>query len=178
MRKPEYRKKGMNQTQYGKRIGVSQNRVSAMARADQLVHFADGSIDAEASDVKLRANMSPGRVRKVIPALPSSQVAPASEDGPVLTYVEARTINENLRARAAKLKLAKLKGSLIERELVERQVAEFVAAYKAAAVAFPVRNGPLLAGEFGVPEHAMIQRLEAMIEDLLREVSGAALRLG
>lgn len=174
--KPQYRKKGMTQAQYAERMGVCRQRVTGLVREQRLVLYSDGSIDPEASDVKLRESMDISQHGKIAAEVPRSNAQP--EDGLVLTYVEARTINENLRARAAKLKLAKLNGSLIERVVVERQVAEFVAAYKAAAVAFPVRNGPLLAGEFGVPEHAMIQRLEAMVEDLLREVSGAALRLG
>lgn len=142
--------KGSNvttQAGYARKVGKSRQAIHKATKGGRVILDTGGKVDESATEA-------------------------ASE-----TMAAARLREQIARASMAETKARALAGEVIDRALVERQVAEFVALFKAAAVAFPARNGPLLAGEFEVAEHALVQRLDAMIEDLLQEVSSAVLRI-
>lgn len=59
MTKP--RMQGMSEREYARRAGLSRGAIQAAKRSGRLVLFADGSIDPEASDRRMRATTDPGR---------------------------------------------------------------------------------------------------------------------
>lgn len=175
---------GLTVSGYARRCGVNVGAAQNWQRTGKLVFFDDGSVNPEASDIRRYENTQPGRLKqadprgelKPVPAAVVGEVreVAAGDDGAPMTFLEARTANEVLKSRERKLRVAKLKGSLVARATVEAQVSEFVARFKSAALAFPARNGPLLAGEFGLDEHAIVSRLDVMVDELLQEVADAA----
>ncbi|MEJ5234127.1 MAG: hypothetical protein WHV64_18155 [Geminicoccaceae bacterium] len=55
------RMQGMSEREYARRVGLSRGAIQKAKRSGRLVLFADGSIDPEASDRRMRATTHPGR---------------------------------------------------------------------------------------------------------------------
>jgi hypothetical protein len=120
----------MSERQYATHVGLSRGAIQKAKTAERLVLFADGSIDAEASDVRRTETNDPSKTRKPpepklkpVPDIALSAVGDTLREhglvapvtGGSTTFLQARTANEVLKAQERKLKLAKLKGELIDR---------------------------------------------------------------
>lgn len=127
---------GMSERQYAAYVGLSRGAIQKAKETGRLVQYADGSIDAIASDARRAAMTDPAKQRgsmaaaapatpklKPVPDTALSAVGetlrdeglPAPVSGGGTTFLQARTANEVLKAQERKLKLAQLKGELIDR---------------------------------------------------------------
>ncbi|MDP1670289.1 hypothetical protein [Phaeovulum sp.] len=193
---------GMSERQYAAHVGLSRGAIQKAKETGRLVQHADGSIDAIASDARRAAMTDPAKQRgakaaaspqtarlKPVPDAALSVVgetlrehglvAPVTNGG--TTYLQARTVNEVLKAQERKLKLAQLKGELIDRNRAVRLVFRLARDERDAWVTWPARAAALMASELGVMiadhgvlEPAMMQKvLEAHVRaqlDSLAEV--------
>jgi hypothetical protein len=55
---------GMSERQYAERVGLSRGAIQKARKAERLVLFPDGSIDAEASDARRAETTDPAKTRK------------------------------------------------------------------------------------------------------------------
>ena len=182
----------MSERQYAAHVGLSRGAVQKAKETGRLVQYADGSIDAIASDTRRAAMTDPAKQRGAKattspPAAPKLKPVPDTalsavgetlrEHGLVppvtggsTTFLQARTANEVLKAQERKLKLAKLKGALIDRDRVTALVFRLAREERDAWVTWPARAAALMASELSVAPAAMQKVLEkhvrAQLDDL------------
>ncbi|MDR5654251.1 hypothetical protein [Ruixingdingia sedimenti] len=153
---------GMSERQYAAHVGLSRGGVQKAKEAGRLVLFADGSINAAASDVRRAETTDPSKTRKPpapkLKPVPEAAVAAVGDTlrengltapvaGGGTTYLQAKTANEVLKAQERKLKLAKLKGELIDRNRAEMLMFRLAREERDAWVTWPARVAALMASE-------------------------------
>src|SRR6266540_5198772 len=121
---------GMSERAYAAHAGISRGAVQKARASGRLVLHADGSIDATASDARRAHTTDPsmqrGRHQPSLRPVPEAAVgavadtlreqglpAPASAGG--MTYLQARTASEVLKAQERRIRLQKLKGEVVDR---------------------------------------------------------------
>lgn len=191
---------GMSERQYAAHVGLSRGAIQKAKETGRLVQHADGSIDAIASDARRAAMTDPAKQRgakaaaspqaaklKPVPDAALSVVgetlrehglvAPVTNGG--TTYLQARTVNEVLKAQERKLTLAERKGELIDRNRAVGLVFRLAREERDAWVTWPARAAALMASELGVMiadhgvlEPAMMQKvLEAHVRAQLESLA-------
>ena len=159
---------GMSERQYAAHVGLSRGAIQKAKETGRLVQYADGSIDAIASDARRAAMTDPAKQRgakaaaapatpklKPVPDTALSAVGetlrdeglPAPVSGGGTTFLQARTANEVLKAQERKLKLAQLKGELIDRNRAVGLVFRLAREERDAWVTWPARAAALMAAE-------------------------------
>lgn len=178
---------GMSERQYAAHVGLSRGAIQKAKTAERLVLFADGSIDAVASDVRRAETTDPSKTRKPPPEpklRPVSEAAVAAvgdtlrEQGLAVpavgggtTYLQAKTANEVLKAQERRIRLQKLKGELIERARALSLVFRLAREVRDAWVNWPARSSALMAAELGVEPAAMQKALEKHVRAHLDELA-------
>ncbi|MDP3958940.1 MAG: hypothetical protein Q8Q26_02475 [Pseudorhodobacter sp.] len=186
---------GMSERQYAAHVGLSRGAIQKAKETGRLVQYADGSIDAVASDARRAAMTDPAMQRgakaaaklKPVPDTALSAVGDTLREhglvppvtGGSTTFLQARTANEVLKAQERKLKLAKLKGELIDRDRAVGLVFRLAREERDAWVTWPARAAALMASELGVMiadhgslEPAMMQKvLEAHVRAQLESLA-------
>jgi hypothetical protein len=171
------------------------------------VLFADGSIDAEASDQRRAAMTDPSKSR----AAPKSSAAPKGKLKPVpeaavasvgetlreeglaapvtsggTTFLQAKTANEVLKAQERRIRLQKLKGELVDRARAETLMFRLAREERDAWVTWPARVAALMASELAAAlgeeitvEAAVMQKvLEAHVRAQLDSLADIRSGLG
>ena len=158
---------GMSEREYAAHAGLSRGAIQKAKASGRLVLHADGSIDAAASDARRAAATDPSKSRPVqktdapkqplkpVPETAVSAVgetlrehglaAPATGGG--MTFLQAKTANEVLKAQERKLRLAKLKGELVERDRAVALVFRLARQERDAWVTWPARVAALMAAD-------------------------------
>lgn len=159
---------GMSERQYAAHVGLSRGAIQKAKEAGRLVLFADGSIDAAASDQRRAALTDPSKSR----ALPKETAAPKPKLKPVpeaavaavgetlrdeglpaptaaggTTFLQAKTANEVLKAQERRIRLQKLKGDLVEKARAEALMFRLAREERDAWVTWPARVAALMASE-------------------------------
>ena len=158
---------GMSEREYAAHAGLSRGAIQKAKTSGRLVLHADGSIDAAASDARRAAATDPSKSRaapnaaapkerlKPVPETAVSAVgdtlrehglaAPAPGGG--MTFLQAKTANEVLKAQERKIRLAKLKGELVERDRAVALVFRLARQERDAWVTWPARVAALMAAD-------------------------------
>jgi hypothetical protein len=175
----------MSERQYAARVGLSRGAIQKAKAAGRLVLHVDGSVNAEASDVRRAETTDPSKTRKApqpkIKPVPEAAVAAVGETlreqglaGPPVgsgtTFLQAKTANEVLKAQERRIRLQKLKGELIERARALALVFRLARQERDVWVNWPARAAALMAADLGVEPAAMQKVLEkhvrAQLDDL------------
>ncbi|MFO1127828.1 MAG: elements of external origin [Rhodospirillales bacterium] len=166
----------MSERGYAVHAGISRPAVAAARMLGRLVHYADGSIDAAASD-KRRAEMtdpSKQRGRQSMRQVPEAAVAAVSETlaeaGDGMSYLEARTANEVLKVEQQKIRLRKLEASLIDRRKATALVLALAHQTRDSWLGWPARVAAEMAAELGVDAHALQKLLETLVRQHVTEM--------
>ncbi|MFN3946129.1 MAG: elements of external origin [Allosphingosinicella sp.] len=152
----------MSERQYAAHAGISRGAVQKARAAGRLVLHPDGSIDAAASDVRRAETTDPAKSRRG----PAERVRPVSEAAVAavgetlreqglaappanspMTFLQARTANEVLKAQERRIRLQKLKGELVERARAEALVFRLAREEREAWITWPARVAALMAAE-------------------------------
>jgi len=159
---------GLSERQYAVHVGLSRGAIQKAKDAGRLVLFADGSIDAVASDERRAAMTDPAKSR----AAPKATAAPKPKLKPVpeaavasvgetlrdeglpaptaaggTTFLQAKTANEVLKAQERRIRLQKLKGELVDRARAETLMFRLAREERDAWVTWPARVAALMASE-------------------------------
>ncbi len=175
---------GMSERDYAARAGLSRGAIQKAKAAGRLVLHADGSIDANASDVRRAAATDPSKQRqepppklKPVPNAALSAVGDTLREnglpppaGGGATFLQAKTANEVLKSQERRLKLQKLKGELVDRARAEALVFRLARETRDAWVNWPARAAALIAAELGIEPAAMQKVLEAHVRAHLDEL--------
>ena len=182
-RRPLYRDRvGMSEREYAAHAGISRGAVQKARASGRVVLHADGSIDAAASDARRAQvtdpSMQRGRRQPSLRPVPEAAVgavaetlreqglpAPAAAGG--MTYLQARTANEVLKAQERKMRLQKLRGELVDRARAVALVFRLARQERDAWAGWPARVAAMMAAHLGVGAHALQTVLETHVREHL-----------
>lgn len=170
---------GLSIRAYARHRGVTDTAVHKAIRAGRITPEADGTIDAASADAQWTRNSAPARAgtqtRATRVAVPET-VEAAREGGTTTlpsggaSLLQARTVNEVVKAQTNKVRLARLKGELVERSQVVAHVFKLARDERDAWVNWPARVSAQMAATLAVDPHAMHLALEAAVREHLREL--------
>jgi hypothetical protein len=102
---------------------------------------------------------------------PTAAGAPGSSPWQAMTFMQARTANEVLKAQERRLRLQQMKGELVDRAKAVAQVFRLARDERDAWVNWPARVAAIIAAELGVDPHQAHTVLERHVRDHLAELA-------
>ena len=169
---------GLSIRAYARHRGVSDAAVRKAISAGRITPEADGTVDPDRADAEWARNTEAPRngtrARPVRVAVPPD-TAPVG-DGPAAlpaggtSLLQARTVNEVVKAQTNKVRLARLKGELVERNQAIAHVFKLARAERDAWLNWPARISAQLAARLAVDPHTMHVALEAAVREHLQEL--------
>ena len=174
-----------------RQLGVSETAVRRAEKAGRIRREAHGSWDlakvqAAWSDNTDQAQQRPARggrpgaKRRALKPVPEAALGAVRdtlrEHGePVtagtMTFMQARTANEVLKAQERRLRLQQMKGELVDRTKAVAQVFRLARDERDAWVNWPARVAAMIAAELEVDPHQLHTVLERHVRDHLAELA-------
>jgi hypothetical protein len=177
-----------------RRLGVSETAVRRAERAGRIRREADGSWDparvkAAWSDNTDQAQQRPARSgrpavkRRALKPVPEAALGAVRDtlrehgepivagSGQAMTFMQARTANEVLKAQERRVRLQRMKGELVDRAKAVAQVFRLAREERDAWVNWPARVAAMMAAEIGVDAHELHTVLERHVRDQLGELA-------
>lgn len=149
--------KGMSERAYAAHAGLSRGAIQKARKSGRLVLFADGSIDAAASDARRAATTDPDQQNRskgsasqhaAAPRPADSLAAPSiSGPGDSSSYLKARTALTVYQAQERQIAIQKKKGVLVDRARAETLVFRLARQERDAWVTWPARVAAIMAAE-------------------------------
>ena len=174
---------GLSIRAYARYRGVSHVAVKKAIDTGRISQEADGTIDPDRADREWEQNTA--SPRKPSPA-PKVSVAPKparsvaqepATDAPTPTLstggtslLQARTVNEVVKAQTNKVRLARLKGDLVDRSQAVAHVFRLARSERDAWLNWPARITAQMAAKLNVDAHALHVALEAAVREHLQEL--------
>lgn len=169
---------GLSIRAYARHRGVSDAAVRKAIAAGRITSEADGTVDPERADAEWARNTeaprSGTRTKPVRVAIPSDS-APAGDGQSALptggaSLLQARTVNEVVKAQTNKVRLARLKGELVDRNQAIAHVFKLARSERDAWLNWPARISAQMAAKLGIDPHTMHVALEAAVREHLQEL--------
>jgi hypothetical protein len=174
-----------------RQLGVSETAVRRAEKAGRIKREADGSWDpakvkAAWSDNTDQAQQRPaqsgGRTGKHRALKPVPEAALGAvrdtlrENGESvsaggMTFIQARTANEVLKAQERRVRLQRMKGELVDRAKAVAQVFRLARDERDAWVNWPARVAAMIAAELEVDPHQLHTVLERHVREHLAELA-------
>ncbi len=170
---------GISIRAYARHRGVTDTAVHKAIRTGRVTPEADGTIDADRADADWARNTdSPkrgtsGRAESVVVREVNGDATaglPASQGTGGTSLLQARTVNEVVKAQTNKVRLARLKGELVDRPQAIAHVFKLARSERDAWLNWPARVSAQMAAKLGVDAHAMHVALEAALREHLQEL--------
>ena len=133
---------GMSERDYSSHSGLSRGAIQKARKAGRLVVYADGSIDATASDLRRSETTDPDQQRRSMGG-DSGFSGPADSS----SYLKARTALTVYQAQERQLAIQKKKGTLVDRARAETLVFRLAREARDTWVTWPGRVAALMAAE-------------------------------
>ncbi len=169
---------GLSIRAYARHRGVSDTAVHKAIRAGRITPEADGTLDPDKVDREWNKNTeapTQGTQRraetinvKEAPALAEAQTASLGTGGTSL--LQARTVNEVVKAQTNKVRLARLKGDLVDRSQAIAHVFQLARNERDAWLNWPARVSAQMAATLGMDAHALHIALDAAVRTHLMEL--------
>ena len=163
---------------YARHRGVSDAAVRKAIAAGRITPESDGTLDPDRVDSEWARNTEAPRngtrTKPVRVAVP--QESGQSPDGPAplpaggTSLLQARTVNEVVKAQTNKVRLARLKGELVDRSQAIAHVFKLARAERDAWLNWPARVSAQMAASLGVDPHAVHVALESAVREHLQEL--------
>ena len=167
---------GISIRAYARHRGVSDTAVHKAIRTGRITPEADGTIDPDRADRDWTRNSEPPKagtgsrtVKVRVAEDPAPNLATGLPAGGT-TLVQARTVNEVVKAQTNKVRLAQLKGELVDRAQAIAHVFKLARAEREAWINWPNRITPILAAELGIDEHTLFVALDVAVRVHLEEL--------
>ena len=172
-------------------LGISETAVRRAEKAGRIRREADGSWDparakaAWASSTD-QAQQRPARSgkprddRRALKPVPEAAVGAVRDTlrehgepiaAGAMTFMQARTANEVLKAQERRLRLQQMKGELVDRAKAVAQVFRLARDERDAWVNWPARVAAMIAAELEVDPHQLHTVLERHVRDHLGELA-------
>jgi len=163
-------------------IGVSETAVRRAEKAGRIRREPDGTWDLAKVQAAWSSNTDRAQQRRqhgAMKPVPEAAVGavrdtlrehgePVSAGG--MTFMQARTANEVLKAQERRVRLQRLKGELVDRAKAVAQVFRLARDERDAWVNWPARVAAVMAAELEVDPHRLHTILERQVRDHLAEL--------
>ena len=170
---------GISIRAYARHRGVTDTAVHKAIRAGRITPETDGTIDADRADREWARNSdvpkTGTRAKAAKVAVPEGGTG-VGGDGPAAlptggaSLLQARTVNEVVKAQTNKVRLARLKGELVDRPQAIAHVFKLARSERDAWLNWPARISAQMAAKLGVDPHTMHIALEAAVREHLQEL--------
>lgn len=174
---------GISERSYAAHSGLSRGAVQKARKNGRLVLFADGSINAAASDARRGAMTDPDQQIRSRGGLGSSSDSlglggnSVSGPGETSSYLKARTALTVYQAQERQLSIQKKKGVLVDRARAETLVFRLARQERDVWVTWPTRVAALMAAQLsaemekaqGAPATLETAILQRVLETHVRE---------
>ena len=184
---------GLSIRAYARHRGVSHVAVKKAIDTGRITPLPDGTIDPVVADAQWAANTTPTRRSmadaasdkttqqvsaspREIPQASARAVretpeppTPALSSGGT-SLLQARTVNEVVKAQTNKVRLAQLKGELVDRAQAVAHVFKLARAERDAWLNWPARISAQMAAKLEVDAHALHVAIEAAVREHLMEL--------
>jgi hypothetical protein len=177
-----------------RQLGVSETAVRRAEKAGRIRREADGAWDPATVRAAWPRNTDPAQQRPGLeprsarPAKPRRAMKPVPDAAlgavretlrehgePVsaggMTFMQARTANEVLKAQERRLRLQQMKGELVDRAKAVAQVFRLARDERDAWVNWPARVAAMIAAELEMDPHRVHTALERHVRDHLAELA-------
>ena len=172
---------GLSIRAYARHRGVSHVAVKKAIDSGRITPEADGTLDPQRADAEWAKNTevprAGTRARPVRAAVPQETAAsgPAGDTHTALptggaSLLQARTVNEVVKAQTNKVRLARLKGELVDRSQAVAHVFKLARAERDAWLNWPARISAQMAAKLEVDAHALHVAIEAAVREHLMEL--------
>jgi hypothetical protein len=169
---------GISIRAYARHRGVSDAAVRKAIAAGRVTPQADGTIDAESADREWARNSDAPRAgtrQKAVKVAVPEASGPTNDAPAVLptggtSLLQARTVNEVVKAQTNKVRLARLKGELVDRSQAIAHVFKLARSERDAWLNWPARISAQMAAKLEVDAHTMHIALEAAVREHLQEL--------
>ena len=167
---------GISIRAYARHRGVTDTAVRKAIQTGRITPEADGTIDPNRADRDWARNTEQPRIgtQQPPPRLKAPESSGGGENsttsGSGTSLLQARTVNEVVKAQTNKVRLARLKGELVDRSQAIAQVFKLARSERDAWLNWPARVSALLAAELGVDAHTLHVVLENAVREHLREL--------
>ncbi|WP_434517207.1 elements of external origin (plasmid) [Dechloromonas sp. ARDL1] len=182
---------GLSIRAYARHRGVSHVAVKKAIDTGRITPLPDGTIDPVAADAQWAANTTPTRrsvaaepreVPQATAAVREMPQGPAkavreTADSPTpalstggTSLLQARTVNEVVKAQTNKVRLARLKGELVDRSQAVAHVFKLARAERDAWLNWPARISSQMAAGLGVDPHLLHVALDAAVRQQLQDL--------
>jgi hypothetical protein len=169
---------GISIRAYARHRGVSDAAVRKAIAAGRITPEADGTIDVERVDREWARNSDAPRNGTATRAakVAVQESSGATGDGPAAlpaggtSLLQARTVNEVVKAQTNKVRLARLKGELVDRSQAVAHVFKLARAERDAWLNWPARISAQMAAGLGVDPHVLHVALDASVRQQLQDL--------
>ena len=169
---------GLSIRAYARHRGVSDTAVHKAIRAGRITPEADGTLDPDKVDREWNKNTeapTQGTQRRAETITVKEAPASAEPQTPTLgtggtSLLQARTVNEVVKAQTNKVRLARLKGDLIDRSQAIAHVFQLARNERDAWLNWPARVSAQMAATLGMDAHALHIALDEAVRTHLMEL--------
>jgi len=185
---------GLSIRAYARHRGVTDTAVHKAIRSGRINALADGTIDPDQADAQWERNTSAPKtgtqrptVKVKVPevdgevggggerngagaAISSSSGGGGAGGAGGTSLLQARTVNEVVKAQTNKVRLARLKGELIDRPQAIAHVFKLARSERDAWLNWPARVSAQMAAKLELDAHTMHVALENAVREHLQEL--------
>ncbi len=187
---------GISIRAYARHRGVTDTAVHKAIRSGRVTPEADGTIDADQADAQWERNTSAPKtgtqrpvVKVKVPEIDGPERNSAGGTGGAgatggmgstgsanvggsggTSLLQARTVNEVVKAQTNKVRLARLKGELVDRPQAIAHVFKLARSERDAWLNWPARVSAQMAAKLEIDAHTMHVSLESAVREHLQEL--------
>jgi len=184
---------GLSIRAYARHRGVTDTAVHKAIRSGRINALADGTIDPDQADAQWERNTSSPKtgtqrptVKVKVPEVDGEGSGDRGGAGAATntgsggaggaggaggtSLLQARTVNEVVKAQTNKVRLARLKGELIDRPQAIAHVFKLARSERDAWLNWPARVSPQMAAKLELYAHTMYVALENAVREHLQEL--------
>jgi hypothetical protein len=174
---------GLSIRAYARHRGVTDTAVHKAIQSGRISTEPDGTIDPKRADQDWARNTESPRsgTRQQAPRVKAPDVSGGGEGASSgqggTSLLQARTVNEVVKAQTNKVRLQRLKGELVDRSEAIAHVFKLARTERDAWLNWPARVSALLAADLGVDAHLLHVALENAVRDHLQELGDVRVRI-
>ena len=178
---------GLSIRAYARHRGVTDTAVHKAIRSGRIEALPDGTIDSDQADAQWARNTSAPKtgtqrptVKVKVPEVDGDSAGgrggagassnTSSGGGGGTSLLQARTVNEVVKAQTNKVRLARLKGELIDRPQAIAHVFKLARSERDAWLNWPARVSAQMAAKLEIDAHTMHVALENAVREHLQEL--------
>jgi len=166
---------GISIRAYARHRGVSDTAVHKAIRSGRITQEPDGTIDIDRADREWARNSEEPKAGTRAKAVKVATPEGAGDAAAVLpsggtSLLQARTVNEVVKAQTNKVRLARLKGELVDRNQAIAHVFKLARSERDAWLNWPARISAQMAAKLEIDPHTMHIALETAVREHLQEL--------